>query len=130
MSEDATDELRVVRWTSVDECRDAPCPFGGWGGWFGAKGAQLWADYVGVLDPTAVPYAEALRAEILRLNIKRGGDWHQIHGVPVFSDGTAAVFSMRAWGDFMAAVWSTPELPLKYMDFYLDCTMPKDFQKL
>lgn len=38
--------------------------------------------------------------------IKIGGDTHQHDMTPLFSDDTIGSFSFRAWGDFMAAVWS------------------------
>lgn len=39
-------------------------------------------------------------------------------GCPVFSDGTVSRMSFRAWGDFMAAVWSEEEdKDYCYVDF-------------
>lgn len=42
-------------------------------------------------------------------------------GVPVFSDGTCLRASMRAWGQIMAAIYSSIDgVKLSYMDFYMD----------
>jgi hypothetical protein len=81
-----------------------------------------WKDYLEAWKPEAHPYAEALRAAILKLQLREGGDWHQndANGVPVFSDGTVATFSYRAWGDLLAAVWSEAEdKDYNYMRFYM-----------
>ena len=61
--------------------------------------------------------------------LKQGGDWHQNDpkGVPVFNDGTVAMFSFRAWGDLMAALWAEHEdCDYSYMDFYMDCCISSD----
>lgn len=66
-------------------------------------------------------YFEALRKEILAKGIKLGGYFHQSNteaGVPVFSDGKVATYSLRAWGDLMAAIWSEKEgKNYSYIDF-------------
>lgn len=115
--------LSVERWIGYDEAEALPeAPLGGFGGWFGRDAPHRWADYLARSGETIAPYAEALRAEVLRLGLKKGGDWHQedAQGVPLFSDGTVALFSYRAWGDFMAAVWSEAEnRDYQYMDFYM-----------
>ena len=42
-------------------------------------------------------------------------------GVPVFSDGTCLRFSMRAWGQFMANIYSDVDgINYDYMFFYMD----------
>lgn len=121
--------MKVVRWTSGDE--ELEVSFGSLGGWFNAghihgpeRGGvgHRWRDYIDGMEPKGVEYAEALRAEILRLGLTRGGDWHQgEEGTPVFSDGTCASFSYRAWGDLLAAVWSEEhDLDYTYMSFYMD----------
>jgi hypothetical protein len=82
---------------------------------------QSWPEYLENILPAARPYAEALRQEILTRQLWEPGDWHQQSdaGVPVYSDGTAATFTLRAWGDLMAAVWNGEGLgPFCYMDFY------------
>ena len=103
--------MKVVRWTSMkqvtaDGLKES---LGGFGGWFtGGKKDECWGAYLERLPPESRPYAEALRAEVVRLIVRHGGFWHQYDpaGTPVFEDGTCAAFSMRAWGDFLAAVWS------------------------
>lgn len=62
------------------------------------------------------------RTQKRELGIREGGDWHQSDacGCPVFSDGTTALFSYRAWGDIMAAIWSEHDgKDYGYMDFYM-----------
>lgn len=86
-----------------------------------------WKDYLQSHHEDGHPYLEAVRAAVLQLRLRRGGDWHQTdeRGAPVFSDGTAATFSFRAWGDLLAAVWSEAEgKDYSYMDFYMDSMVP------
>lgn len=123
--------MKVVRWTSGDE--ELEVSFGSMGGWFNAghihpdlaaKGyfGHRWSDYIEGMDAKGLAYAEALRASILERECREGGDWHQNdeEGTPVFSDGTCASFSFRAWGDLLAAVWSEEhDLDYTYMDFYM-----------
>jgi hypothetical protein len=117
--------MKVVRWISM---KDADATgmvesLGGLGGGFNAVSGtpkESWSDYLDMLPAQSRPYAEALRDEVLRLRIRRGGFWHQYDpgGTPVFDDGTCATFSMRAWGDFLAAVWSEHESTVYcYVDF-------------
>jgi hypothetical protein len=88
------------------------------GGWF--SNGNRWADYdLQCLDDTNRPYAHALRDAIVEQQIRESGPWHQDQGVPLFDDGTVSQFSFRAWGDFMAAVWSEHDCKdYCYMDFY------------
>jgi len=68
------------------------------GGFFGD--GTRWEDYINRIPEEKHKYIEALRSEILRRNLKQGGDWHQgkkTKGVPVFSDGTIAIFSFRGF---------------------------------
>jgi len=129
-------ELRVVDWVSSEslkpETKEAPVPT--MGGFFGLcvtghghpKGkieGQRWPDYLVNFKPISIPYLEALRKEIIAKKIRYTGEDHQDadDGVPVFSDGTVLMLSWRAWGDLMAAVWSTEEnKDYCYMDFYMD----------
>lgn len=97
---------------------------GGLGGYF-ADGMR-WKDYAEMFTESGKEYAEAFRKYILEKKLKHGGDWHQNspEGAPLFSDGKAATFSYRAWGDIMAAIWSEKEnVDYNYMSFYMDCTM-------
>ena len=97
---------------------------GGLGGFF-QKGMR-WKDYLDCFYPKGQEYAEALRRYIVKNKIKRGGDWHQseAEGAPLFTDGTVACFSFRAWGDLLAAIWSSEEdRDYSYMSFYMDCCM-------
>ena len=106
--------LTVTDWIAWDDAEGKPeAPIGGFGGYF--EDGMRWPD----LHLARLPHALALRDAIIAQDIKRAGDWHQSEGVPLFSDGTVAMFSCRAWGDFLAAVWSTElGIDLNYMAFY------------
>ena len=61
--------------------------------------------------------------EVVKYGYSFSGQEHQnaLTGVPVFSDGTCLRASMRAWGQIMAAIYSSVEgVNLSYMDFYMD----------
>lgn len=131
-------EIKVVEWIADDEVANRETAIGGLGGWFGInreqkdekglweKSGDRWKDFIEAVRPELVPYYEALRTEVVANKIKMGGDSHQNSsaGVPLFSDGKVGQFSYRAWGDFMAAVWSEEEnYDYTYMDFYMDVTM-------
>lgn len=61
--------------------------------------------------------------EVVKHGYAFSGQAHQSAstGVPVFSDGTCFRASMRAWGQIMAAIYSSVEgINLSYMDFYMD----------
>lgn len=112
--------MKVALMTNYDKAKELKISIGGFGGFFG-KGMR-WADYIGRLHKESIVYAECIRAYVIENNIKKGGDWHQSdeHGVPIFDDGTSGVFSYRAWGDIMAAIWSEKECrDYSYMDFYM-----------
>ena len=109
--------MKVVRWTSYDE--DLPNTIDEMGGFF-SKGMR-WIDYAKIWTEEGLVFINAIREEILRIELKYAGAAHQYEpdGMPVFEDGTCARFSFRAWGDLMAAVWSEVEnKDYSYMDFY------------
>lgn len=114
------EKITVAKWATYDEALELPESFGGMGGFF--HDGMRWGDYIGVFCREVHKYAEALRASIIEKGIKECGPWHQdssVNGAPIFSDGTAATFSYRAWGDLLAAVWSTEEnRDSNYMEFY------------
>lgn len=95
------DELKIVGWTNF-ECR----------------------------YPTKTVEGEEVRQivqligdEVVKYGYSFSGQEHQnaLTGVPVFSDGTCLRASMRAWGQIMAAIYSSVEgVNLSYMDFYMD----------
>jgi len=70
-----------------------------------------WKDYIDSVPEAGRPYAEILRKEVADKSIRDGGLWHHSStgGFPVFSDGRVAGFTLKGWGDFMAAVWSEEE---------------------
>lgn len=79
-----------------------------WGGFF-VEGMR-WKDYLANFDQELHSYLEAARKSAIENNIKATGFEHQNGGVtPVFSDGRYFSLTLRAWGDFMAAVWSEAE---------------------
>jgi len=112
--------MKVVEWISgkqAEKYPEAPCT--DLGGWFGRdKPGERWSDYIEDWGPKAQLYHEAIREAVLASEIRGGGFWHQDQGVPLFDDGTVASFSFRAWGDLMAAIWSTAEdRDYSYIDF-------------
>lgn len=114
--DEATQPITVAKWIAYEDADGMPESVGGLGGCvqFGMR----WGD----LFTNGDRHLNALRAEIIRLGLREGGDWHQgdPHGVPVFSDGTVAKFSYRAWGDLLAATWASHEdVDYRYMDFYM-----------
>ena len=113
--------MKVVRWISYEQAKDLPDHIGGMGGFFNfSESGQRWRDYLEGLSEVGKPYAEALRQEILAKKLRFSGGHHQAdpEGTPVFEDGSVACFSMRAWGDLMAAVWSEEEnTDYSYCDF-------------
>lgn len=113
-------KLKVKRWISYDYATTNYVVsvelFGG----FFEKGYR-WNDYIDKIGEKEKLYLEILRQEIIKKRLKENGSFHQYHdeGTPQFSDKTIAIFSMRGWGDFMAAIWSTEENKnYNYMDFY------------
>jgi len=100
--------MKVIGWISHNDLEDGfEESFGSLGGFF--KLGMRWTDYLEVWPPEGGEYAEALRKEILKIKLQCEGPDHQNCRIPVFSDGTYALFSFRAWGDLMAAVWSEYE---------------------
>ncbi len=115
------DDSSVIKWipyTEIDSYQENG--LGGMGGWF--SDGMRWDDYVDGVGAPLIFYAESLRHRIIKDKIRHGGDWHQSsdQGVPLFADGTIATFSYRAWGDILAAIWSTEDQKdYSYMDFYM-----------
>lgn len=112
--------MKVIGWIGYDEIEDGfEQSFGCMGGFF--DDGMRWKDYIDLVEPEYKSYAEALRKEIIEKGIRYNGSQHQNmpDGIPVFSDGTYALFSYRGWGDIMAAIWSEHEdTDYCYMDFY------------
>ena len=111
--------MEVIGWIDSDETEDFDESYGGLGGWF--ENGMRWKDYAEAHTEEGLEYAEALRESIIKRKLKITGSTHQkgYECVPVFSDGTIAAFSFRAWGDLLAAVWSDEEdKDYCYMDFY------------
>ena len=115
--------MQVVKMICYSESDNYPCSFGGLGGWF--SNGMRWKDYASKFVGDAadtLKNAEAFREYIIAHKIRNSGAWHQTanNGVPLFEDNTVATFSYRAWGDLLAAVWSTEDnKDYHYMDFYM-----------
>jgi len=101
---------------------------GGLGGIF-ANGMR-WNDYLeheANVSANHPDHLEALRQSIITNRIWVDGRTHQHEDnyVPTFSDGKWGSWSWRAWGDLMAAVWSTElDQDLSYLDFYMGTPDP------
>lgn len=128
--EKATENVKVEKWISYELATQEieigqlkVNDIGGMGGWFNSRDeGHRWKDYIKKFNKRQIPYIEALRQEIVQNRIKMPGSEHQERkdGVPVFSDNTVALYSYRAWGDLMAAIWSTEEnKDYSYIDFYM-----------
>lgn len=121
------EEITVVGWVDYGS-REKTTLIGGLGGWFNSNNIHkkeeptnmVWQDYLDYHEKSAHPYLEALRTEIKTNNLQITGEHHQYNScAPLFSDGKIAEFSYRAWGDLMAAIYSTKEKPLDYMEYYM-----------
>jgi len=119
---------KVIGWVHYGSVpREGIGRIGGWGGFI--ESGDRWKDYIAAGPEEHVPFYESLRREILRKGLKRAGDWHQSDpkGVPVFDHGTVGMFTFRAWGDLMAAVWAEHEdRDYSYMDFYMECCISRE----
>lgn len=114
-----SEKLHVARWAGWQETSKLPRSIDESGGWFDL--GNRWQDYYKRVFDSNNEHIQALRKSVLDKQIRRSGEWHErsSEGTPIFSDGTTADFTWRAWGDFMAAVWSTADnKDYHYMDFY------------
>ncbi len=119
-------DLHVVEWISCKEADERGLSdMGGMGGWVQGEN---WNEYLSQFDSKNHTHLEALRKAVLAEGLRIGGDDHQAAYVPVFSDGTCAIFSFRAWGDLLAAIYNTHENTSEYgyMDFYMSCLIKND----
>lgn len=114
--------MKVIKWISYDEAENYTSNsfVGGLGGFF--ENGMRWKDYEDGYTPEALQFIAALRKEILEKSLKISGEQHQYkeNCAPLFEDGTVALYSYRAWGDLMAAIWSEEEnKDYSYFDFYM-----------
>jgi len=112
--------MKVVEWIADSNVGERECSVGWLGGWF--KDGMRWDNYIALIVSELREYLEAIRVSVIENKIRYSGETHQHGGtgVPVFDDGTVGQFSYRAWGDLMAAIWSTEENhDYGYMDFYM-----------
>lgn len=113
--------MKIIDWIDSETAKKYKCSIGGCGGYFKA-GMRGNKDYYKKLRLSKRKYYRALREEIIKKQIKIGGDTHQTECIPLFSNNTTGEFSSRAWGDLMAAIWSEEEnKDYNYMDFYMEC---------
>lgn len=114
--------MKVVKWIAWDDAEPVMDVAVDLMGGFFSNGMR-WADYIQQVQHSVkeLAYLEALREAVQERNCRYTGQDHQgaQDGVPQFEDGTVAMFSFRAWGDLLAAIWSTAEnKDYNYMDFY------------
>ena len=111
---------KIKDWIDYDTaCNYDENGLGGMGGFF--KYGMRWDNYVEKFTEEGRLEAEILREGIIENNIKCTGSEQQngYDCIPLWSDNKVDTFSMRAWGDLMAAIWSTEEnKDYSYMDFY------------
>jgi hypothetical protein len=111
---------RIREWISYQDAlnQEMKQSIGGGGGWF-TEGMR-WEDYIAKQESAVIPYLETLRESIIRNQVKQSGTWHQKdpNGAPLFEDGTVGLYSIRGWGDLLAAVWSD-EGDYDYTDFFM-----------
>jgi hypothetical protein len=110
--------ITVVKWISEEESNGKECKLGGLGG---VGKSMFWNEYLELFTPDCHGHMEALREAILQKGAFTG-EAHQndAEGTPLFSDGSIAAFSFRAWGDLLSAIFNTKigEKKWDYMDFY------------
>lgn len=112
--------MKVIKWINYSESHEYKESCGGLGGWF--DDGHRWEDFIDDWIEEVKPYLEAIRKSAIENDLKLTGQQHQHghKGVPLFEDNTVGSFSYRAWGDLMAAIWSTEEnKDYSYMDFYM-----------
>jgi hypothetical protein len=114
--------LTIVKWVTLQEARNLEeNRLGGLGGFF-QKGMR-WEDYKKEYIEEVHYMLEILRESITKNEIKWTGEDMQDNGYetyPLWSNGKTDSYSWRAWGDLMAAVWSSEEnKDYSYMDFYM-----------
>jgi hypothetical protein len=117
---------KVEHWISYAAASGKPEAVGGLGGWFGCGEnhdlvKHTWQDYLDYWEESVHPYLEALKTDVLVSGRFLCGNQHQDDpsGVPMFDDGTVAVFSFRGWGDLMAAIKTVEDGKIhSYMEFY------------
>ena len=114
--------MKVKEWIRYSEAEQYEKSIGGWGGWFNFEETGMrWKDFIDDIVPEKRQYYEAIRESAVANGLRLKGSDHQYseHGVPLFDDDTVGLFTYRAWGDLMAAIWSEKEdKDYSYMDFY------------
>ena len=110
----------ITKWINYAEAENyEENGFGGLGGFF--ERGMRWIDYK---EGFFIPYheeLEILRKSIIDNKIRCTGSEHQFNyeACPLWDNEKTDTYSMRAWGDLMAAIWSTEEnKDYSYMDFY------------
>jgi len=113
--------MKIVKWITYSEARGKKeNGLGGMGGWF--KDGMRWKDYKNSYKKIAYKMLETLRKSIIENGIKCTGEEHQqgAKAIPLWDNGKVDTYSFRAWGDLMAAVWSTEEnTDYNYLSFYM-----------
>ena len=124
----STKSMKIEKWITYDEAEGkTENGLGGMGGWFGTTetgwdAGHRWKDYLDNYQAEVHPMLEELRRSIIEHKIRCTGMEHQngVHAIPLWDNGRVDTYSYRAWGDLMAAVWSTEDdKNYSYMDFYM-----------
>lgn len=109
--------ITVDHWLSFDEAKalNLPAAVHSMGG---IDASLTRAQYLADFYPAAHPYIEAIWRALDDVGVISGAA-HQEIRTPVFSDGTTGAFSMRAWGDLVAAWWNDrhPDALTNYCEF-------------
>ena len=80
-----------------------------------------WKEYIKSVPIEYIEHYNALRESIIEQDMRMSGNSHQygFEGIPLFNDGTIALFSFREWGCLLSAIWSTEhKKQYDYMNFY------------
>ena len=113
--------MKVVEWISYGEAEGKTESVGWRGGWFGNGDGERWDDYLAAYKPETHPYLGAIKDDVLASGRFINGGQHQNspRGVPLFEDDTIGSFTLRAWGDLMAAIATVKDgKDHHYMEFY------------
>jgi hypothetical protein len=111
--------MKIIRLITYEEAETMDIGF--WTFWWFFQKGMRWKDYIDIFKEEAHEKLEYYRKYIVDNEIKctweEQQNWYEC--LPLFDDGTSAMFSMRAWWDLMAAIWSEEEnKDYCYMDFY------------
>ena len=116
-------EALAVSWIDFSESLAVPAVLESIGGWVSGED---WDRYITRFDEAPRRHLETLRAAIVSGKLRHSGEEYRSDPkrAPIFSDGTTILFTERAWGDLMAAIWNTEEKTDKYGFHDFVCAEP------